>query len=161
MQKATCKCPNMSGCRNHSHGKAVCLKYSYLLTQCPLSMEFTMTLCFHLTVSHKTRLTGQIIHDHTLFIMFKTFKFSHFFNPQKMYVKWFTLCPTGSHTELDVVITMISYHCVTFSSWPLFFQMTEKLQDMENEAMSKIVELEKQLMQRNKELDSIRVRFRL
>lgn len=35
--------------------------------------------------------------------------------------------------------------------------MTEKLQDMENEAMSKIVELEKQLMQRNKELDSIRV----
>uniref|UniRef100_A0A4W6FMY1 Formin like 2 n=1 Tax=Lates calcarifer TaxID=8187 RepID=A0A4W6FMY1_LATCA len=34
--------------------------------------------------------------------------------------------------------------------------MTEKLQDMENEAMSKIVELEKQLMQRNKELDSIR-----
>lgn len=37
--------------------------------------------------------------------------------------------------------------------------MTEKLQDMENEAMSKIVELEKQLMQRNKELDSIRVRL--
>uniref|UniRef100_A0A8C4GEA0 Formin-like 2a n=1 Tax=Dicentrarchus labrax TaxID=13489 RepID=A0A8C4GEA0_DICLA len=34
--------------------------------------------------------------------------------------------------------------------------MTEKLQDMENEAMSKIVELEKQLMQRNKELESIR-----
>lgn len=28
---------------------------------------------------------------------------------------------------------------------------------MENEAMSKIVELEKQLMQRNKELESIRV----
>lgn len=37
--------------------------------------------------------------------------------------------------------------------------MTEKLQDMENEAMSKIVELEKQLMQRNKDLDSIRVRL--
>lgn len=36
--------------------------------------------------------------------------------------------------------------------------MTEKLQDMENEAMAKIVELEKQLMQRNKELESIRVR---
>lgn len=36
--------------------------------------------------------------------------------------------------------------------------MTEKLQDTENEAMSKIVELEKQLMQRNKDLDSIRVR---
>uniref|UniRef100_A0A669D470 Formin like 2 n=1 Tax=Oreochromis niloticus TaxID=8128 RepID=A0A669D470_ORENI len=34
--------------------------------------------------------------------------------------------------------------------------MTEKLQDMENEAMAKIVELEKQLMQRNKELESIR-----
>uniref|UniRef100_A0A4W5NNX0 Formin like 2 n=1 Tax=Hucho hucho TaxID=62062 RepID=A0A4W5NNX0_9TELE len=34
--------------------------------------------------------------------------------------------------------------------------MTEKLQDTENEAMSKIVELEKQLMTRNKELDSIR-----
>uniref|UniRef100_A0A667Z5N4 Formin like 2 n=1 Tax=Myripristis murdjan TaxID=586833 RepID=A0A667Z5N4_9TELE len=34
--------------------------------------------------------------------------------------------------------------------------MTEKLQDMENEAMSKIVELEKQLMQRNKDLESIR-----
>lgn len=39
--------------------------------------------------------------------------------------------------------------------------MTEKLQDMENEAMSKIVELEKQLMQRNKELESIRVRLTL
>lgn len=37
--------------------------------------------------------------------------------------------------------------------------MTEKLQDMENEAMSKIVELEKQLMQKNKDLDSIRVRL--
>lgn len=37
--------------------------------------------------------------------------------------------------------------------------MTEKLQDMENEAMSKIVELEKQLMHRNKELESIRVRL--
>lgn len=37
--------------------------------------------------------------------------------------------------------------------------MTEKLQDMENEAMSKIVELEKQLMQRNKDLESIRVRL--
>uniref|UniRef100_A0A8C6UYC7 Formin-like 2a n=1 Tax=Neogobius melanostomus TaxID=47308 RepID=A0A8C6UYC7_9GOBI len=35
--------------------------------------------------------------------------------------------------------------------------MTEKLQDTENEAMAKIVELEKQLMQRNKDLDSIRV----
>lgn len=40
-------------------------------------------------------------------------------------------------------------------------QMTEKLQDMENEAMSKIVELEKQLMQRNKDLESIRVRLPL
>ena len=39
--------------------------------------------------------------------------------------------------------------------------MTEKLQDMENEAMSKIVELEKQLMHRNKELESIRVRLAL
>lgn len=37
-------------------------------------------------------------------------------------------------------------------------QMTEKLQDTENEAMAKIVELEKQLMHKNKELDSIRVR---
>jgi hypothetical protein len=37
--------------------------------------------------------------------------------------------------------------------------MTEKLQDTENEAMSKIVELEKQLMTRNKELDAIRVRL--
>lgn len=36
--------------------------------------------------------------------------------------------------------------------------MTEKLQDTENEAMAKIVELEKQLMHKNKELDSIRVR---
>lgn len=36
--------------------------------------------------------------------------------------------------------------------------MTEKLQDMENEAMSKIVELEKQLMQRNKDLEILRVR---
>lgn len=44
---------------------------------------------------------------------------------------------------------------------PLSPQMTEKLQDMENEAMSKIVELEKQLMQRNKELESIRVRLPL
>lgn len=35
--------------------------------------------------------------------------------------------------------------------------MSEKLQDTENEAMSKIVELEKQLMQRNKELDVVRV----
>lgn len=38
-------------------------------------------------------------------------------------------------------------------------QMTEKLQDTENEAMAKIVELEKQLMHKNKELDSIRVSF--
>lgn len=36
-------------------------------------------------------------------------------------------------------------------------QLSEKLQDTENEAMAKIVELEKQLMQRNKELDVIRV----
>lgn len=36
-------------------------------------------------------------------------------------------------------------------------QMTEKLQDMENEAMAKIVELEKQLMTRNKELEAIKV----
>lgn len=35
--------------------------------------------------------------------------------------------------------------------------MTEKLQDMENEAMCKIVELEKQLMLRNKDLESIKV----
>lgn len=40
----------------------------------------------------------------------------------------------------------------------MFPQMTEKLQDTENEAMSKIVELEKQLMQRNKDLEAIRVR---
>lgn len=37
-------------------------------------------------------------------------------------------------------------------------QMTERLLDVENEAMLKIVELEKQLMQTNKELDHIRVR---
>ncbi|KAA0716076.1 Formin-like protein 2 [Triplophysa tibetana] len=37
-----------------------------------------------------------------------------------------------------------------------FSHLTEKLQDTENEAMSKIVELEKQLMQKNKDLDSIR-----
>lgn len=36
--------------------------------------------------------------------------------------------------------------------------MTERLLDVENEAMLKIVELEKQLMQTNKELDHIRVR---
>lgn len=45
--------------------------------------------------------------------------------------------------------------------WPRFpfktLQLSEKLQDTENEAMSKIVELEKQLMQRNKELDVVRV----
>ena len=40
-----------------------------------------------------------------------------------------------------------------FETW----QLSEKLQDTENEAMSKIVELEKQLMQRNKELDVVRV----
>lgn len=40
-------------------------------------------------------------------------------------------------------------------------QMTEKLQDTENEAMAKIVELEKQLMHKNKELDSVRVRVSL
>uniref|UniRef100_A0A4W5NAL5 Uncharacterized protein n=1 Tax=Hucho hucho TaxID=62062 RepID=A0A4W5NAL5_9TELE len=34
--------------------------------------------------------------------------------------------------------------------------MTERLLDTENEAMAKIVELEKQLMQTNKELDTIR-----
>lgn len=37
-------------------------------------------------------------------------------------------------------------------------KMTERLLDVENEAMLKIVELEKQLMQTNKELDHIRVR---
>lgn len=35
--------------------------------------------------------------------------------------------------------------------------MSERLLDVENEAMLKIVELEKQLMQTNKELDHIRV----
>lgn len=40
----------------------------------------------------------------------------------------------------------------------LCVQMTERLLDVENEAMLKIVELEKQLMQTNKELDHIRVR---
>lgn len=48
-----------------------------------------------------------------------------------------------------------------FSSYlthfPFAGQLSEKLQDTENEAMAKIVELEKQLMQRNKELDVIRV----
>lgn len=48
--------------------------------------------------------------------------------------------------------------CEPFPSLLSSLQMTEKLQDMENEAMSKIVELEKQLMQRNKDLESIRVR---
>ncbi|KAK2516183.1 hypothetical protein Q9233_013883 [Columba guinea] len=37
-----------------------------------------------------------------------------------------------------------------------YLDLSEKLQDTENEAMAKIVELEKQLMQRNKELDVIR-----
>lgn len=36
--------------------------------------------------------------------------------------------------------------------------MSERLLDVENEAMLKIVELEKQLMQTNKELDHVRVR---
>lgn len=36
-------------------------------------------------------------------------------------------------------------------------QMSERLLDVENEAMLKIVELEKQLMQTNKELDHVRV----
>lgn len=35
--------------------------------------------------------------------------------------------------------------------------MADKLLETENEAMSKIVELEKQLMQKNKELDAVRV----
>ncbi len=35
--------------------------------------------------------------------------------------------------------------------------MTDKLLETENEAMSKLVELEKQLMQKNKELDTVRV----
>ncbi len=35
--------------------------------------------------------------------------------------------------------------------------MSERLLDVENEAMLKIVELEKQLMQTNKELDHVRV----
>ena len=48
--------------------------------------------------------------------------------------------------------------CVASADDGCLWQMTEKLQDTENEAMSKIVELEMQLMHRNKELDSIRVR---
>lgn len=39
--------------------------------------------------------------------------------------------------------------------------MNDKLLETENEAMSKIVELEKQLMQKNKELDTVRVRITL
>lgn len=39
----------------------------------------------------------------------------------------------------------------------LCLQMSERLLDVENEAMLKIVELEKQLMQTNKELDQLRV----
>lgn len=35
--------------------------------------------------------------------------------------------------------------------------MSQRLLDVENEAMLKIVELEKQLMQTNKELDQLRV----
>lgn len=38
-----------------------------------------------------------------------------------------------------------------------FSKMSERLLDVENEAMLKIVELEKQLMQTNKELDHLRV----
>ncbi|KPP77435.1 Formin-like protein 2-like [Scleropages formosus] len=47
-------------------------------------------------------------------------------------------------------------HLVVTCTEPLLCQMTEKLQDTENEAMAKIVELEKQLMQRNKELETMR-----
>lgn len=60
--------------------------------------------------------------------------------------------------EFDAVVARSRQRVTPFPlAWSLL-QMTEKLQDMENEAMSKIVELEKQLMQKNKDLDSIRVR---
>lgn len=42
-------------------------------------------------------------------------------------------------------------------SFSICLQMSERLLDVENEAMLKIVELEKQLMQTNKELDQLRV----
>lgn len=48
--------------------------------------------------------------------------------------------------------------CPSHLSLRLHPQMSERLLDVENEAMLKIVELEKQLMQTNKELDHIRVR---
>lgn len=44
-----------------------------------------------------------------------------------------------------------------YVSLSLCGQMNERVLDVENEAMLKIVELEKQLMQTNKELDHIRV----
>lgn len=61
--------------------------------------------------------------------------------------------------EFDVVIVSWRQTVTLFPFCLLSLQMTEKLQDMENEAMSKIVELEKQLMQKNKDLESIRVRL--
>lgn len=46
---------------------------------------------------------------------------------------------------------------LTWTRFSLCPQMSERLLDVENEAMLKIVELEKQLMQTNKELDQVRV----
>lgn len=39
----------------------------------------------------------------------------------------------------------------------IFFQMTEKLLDLENENMMRVAELEKTLLHREKELEMIRV----
>lgn len=55
------------------------------------------------------------------------------------------------YVEFPRLISPVPCHC-------LRPQMSERLLDVENEAMLKIVELEKQLMQTNKELDHIRVR---
>lgn len=40
---------------------------------------------------------------------------------------------------------------------PAVLQLTEKLLDLENENMMRVAELEKQLLQREKELESIKV----
>lgn len=58
------------------------------------------------------------------------------------------------------IIYFLSFSLI--SSYFVYFlcsQMNDKLLETENEAMSKIVELEKQLMQKNKELDATRVSF--
>lgn len=77
--------------------------------------------------------------------------------PLFLHYKWITRKNINKRCECTCNVPDV-FHLSRHCHRP---QMSERLLDVENEAMLKIVELEKQLMQTNKELDHIRVRSQI